>query len=171
MKAKIKAKHGDGAIMGEDVKRDEYGDPIGRTKNNRKKQKKKNLASNEPDMKITRSEEIRVKKPQLSDWRNEIEIDEGKGSAAIGGTLGNIAGKTIGGMVAGPVGHEVGKYVGGALGAATVTQTGVSSIPIVGWVIGGAISMFGMDQGAEIGGNMAKSFKGCEDIELEENIK
>ena len=48
--------------------------------------------------------------------------------------------------------------VGGALGVATVTQTGVSSIPIVGWVIGGAISMFGMDQGAEIGGQMAVDF-------------
>ena len=46
---------------------------------------------------------------------------------------------------------------------ATVTQTGVSSIPIVGWVIGGAISMFGMDQGAEIGGQMAVDFADCDE--------
>jgi len=29
----------------------------------------------------------------------------------------------------------------------------------------------GMDQGAEIGGQMAQDFKGCEDLEVEENIK
>ena len=28
-----------------------------------------------------------------------------------------------------------------------------------------------MDQGAEIGGEMAQDFKGCEDLEVEENIK
>ncbi len=60
-------------------------------------------------------------------------------------------------------GEGTGKMVGGALGAATVTQTGVSSIPIVGWVIGGAISMFGMDQGAEIGGQMAVDFADCDE--------
>ena len=57
------------------------------------------------------------------------------------------------------------KMVGGALSAVTVTKTGVSSIPIVGWVIGGAISMFGMDQGAEIGGQMAVDFADC-DVEI-----
>ncbi len=43
-------------MMGEGVKRDEYGDPIGGPKIS-KKQLKKNLASNEKDEKITRSEE------------------------------------------------------------------------------------------------------------------
>ena len=38
-------------------------------------------------------------------------------------------------------------------------------------MLAGATTMLGMDQGAEIGGNMAQDFKGCEDIELEENIK
>jgi len=67
-------------------------------------------------------------------------------------------------------GEGTGKMVGGALGAATVTQTGVSSIPIVGWVIGGAISMFGMDQGAEIGGQMAADYADCdEEITTGEN--
>ena len=44
-------------MMGEGVKRDEYGDPIGGPKIS-KKQKAKNLASNEKDEKITRSEEF-----------------------------------------------------------------------------------------------------------------
>ena len=43
-------------MMGEGIKRDEYGDPIGGPKIS-KKQLKKNLASNEKDEKITRSEE------------------------------------------------------------------------------------------------------------------
>jgi len=44
-------------MMGEGIKRDEYGDPIGGPKIS-KKQLKKNLASNEKDEKITRSEEF-----------------------------------------------------------------------------------------------------------------
>ena len=47
----------------------------------------------------------------------------------------------------------------------------MASIPIVGWVIAGATAMLGMDQGAEIGGQMALDFKGCEDLEVEEKIK
>ena len=43
-------------MMGEDIKRDEYGDRVGGPKIS-KKQLKKNLASNEKDEKITRSEE------------------------------------------------------------------------------------------------------------------
>ena len=68
-------------------------------------------------------------------------------------------------------GESTGRLVGGGLGTAVVANTGIASIPIVGWVIAGATTMLGMDQGAEIGGKMAQDFKGCEDIELEENIK
>jgi len=45
--------------------------------------------------------------------------------------------------------------VGGSVGAAVAT-TGIASIPFVGWVLAGAATMIGMDQGAEIGGNMAE---------------
>ncbi len=68
-------------------------------------------------------------------------------------------------------GESTGRLVGGGLGTAVVANTSITSIPIVGWVLGGAIAMMGMDQGAEIGGQMAQDFKGCEDIEVEENIK
>ena len=38
----------------------------------------------------------------------------------------------------------------------------VSSIPFVGWVMAGWIAMFGGNQGAEIGGNMAEDLnKNC----------
>tara|TARA_B100001996_G_scaffold15353_1_gene12731 strand:+ start:106 stop:648 length:543 start_codon:yes stop_codon:yes gene_type:complete len=66
-------------------------------------------------------------------------------------------------------GEGTGRLVGGGLGTAAVTQTGVASIPIVGWVLAGAATMVGMDQGAEIGGQMAEDLaKECKD---EENIK
>ena len=67
-------------------------------------------------------------------------------------------------------GEGTGRMVGGAAAAATVTHTGIASVPIIGWVLAGAATMIGMDQGAEIGGNMAKDLsKDCE--EVEEDIK
>ncbi len=66
-------------------------------------------------------------------------------------------------------GEGTGRLVGGAAGTAIVTQTGMASIPIIGWVLAGATTMMGMDQGAEIGGQMAGDFaKECND--LEENV-
>ena len=61
-------------------------------------------------------------------------------------------------------GEGTGRMVGGAAGAAVVTNTGIASIPIVGWVLAGAATMVGMNQGAEIGGQMAEDFaKECKD--------
>ena len=57
--------------------------------------------------------------------------------------------KAIGG------GEGTGRIVGGSVGAAVAT-TSISSIPFVGWVLAGAATMIGMDQGAEIGGNMVE---------------
>ena len=66
-------------------------------------------------------------------------------------------------------GEGTGRMVGGALGTAAVTQTGIASVPIVGWVLAGAATMVGMDQGAEIGGKMAQDFaKECEEELLNE---
>jgi len=58
-------------------------------------------------------------------------------------------------------GEGTGRMVGGAVGASVAT-TGVASIPYVGWVLAGAATMIGMDQGAEIGGTMARSFADCD---------
>ena len=61
-------------------------------------------------------------------------------------------------------GEGTGRQVGGAVGTAAVTQTGMASIPIIGWVLAGATTMMGMDQGAEIGGQMAEDLaKECEE--------
>ncbi len=44
----------------------------------------------------------------------------------------------------------------------SVANTGIASIPFVGWVLAGAATMIGMDQGAEIGGNMVEDLnKNC----------
>ena len=53
-----------------------------------------------------------------------------------------------------------GRLVGTSIGAAAAPT--VSNIPFVGWVVAGWIAMFGGEQGAEIGGNMAQDLnKNC----------
>ena len=61
-------------------------------------------------------------------------------------------------------GEHTGRIVGGSVGAAVGTS-GLASIPYVGWVLSGAATMLGMEQEAEIGGQMAMDFAGCEDVE------
>ena len=53
-----------------------------------------------------------------------------------------------------------GRLVGTSVGAAAAPT--LSSIPFVGWVAAGWVAMFGGNQGAEIGGNMAEDLnKNC----------
>ena len=53
-----------------------------------------------------------------------------------------------------------GRLVGTSVGAAAAPS--LTSIPFVGWVMAGWIAMFGGNQGAEIGGNMAEDLnKNC----------
>ena len=57
-------------------------------------------------------------------------------------------------------GEGTGRVVGTSIGAAAAPT--LSSIPFVGWVAAGWVAMFGGNQGAEIGGNMAKDMsKDC----------
>ena len=53
-----------------------------------------------------------------------------------------------------------GRLVGTSIGAAAAPS--LSSIPFVGWVAAGWVAMFGGNQGADIGGNMAENLnKDC----------
>ena len=53
-----------------------------------------------------------------------------------------------------------GRLVGTSIGAATAPT--LSTIPFVGWVAAGWVAMFGGNQGADIGGNMAENLnKNC----------
>ena len=49
---------------------------------------------------------------------------------------------------------ETGRIVGGSVG--TIAAAPLANVPVVGWVLAGAATMIGMNEGAEIGGNMAK---------------
>tara|TARA_Y100001956_G_scaffold77104_1_gene87039 strand:+ start:375 stop:911 length:537 start_codon:yes stop_codon:yes gene_type:complete len=51
-------------------------------------------------------------------------------------------------------GKGTGKMVGAGVGAAVAPS--LTGIPFVGWVLAGAATMIGMDQGSEIGGTMAR---------------
>ena len=57
-------------------------------------------------------------------------------------------------------GEGTGRVVGTSIGAAAAPT--LSTIPFVGWVAAGWVAMFGGNQGAEIGGNMAEGMsKDC----------
>lgn len=57
-------------------------------------------------------------------------------------------------------GKQTGRLVGSSAGAAVAPA--ISGIPIVGWLAAGWVTMFGGDQGAEIGGIMAEDIvKAC----------
>jgi len=75
--------------------------------------------------------------------------------------------KTIECIKARGSGEGTGRMVGGSVGAAA--GSGLSSIPFVGWVLAGAASMIGMNEGAEIGGSLAESFSDAcvEEIDVE----
>ena len=82
----------------------------------------------------------------LSDKPKGSPLDPKKSVACI---------KAIGG------GEQTGRLVGGSIGGAAAT-TGLASIPYVGWVLAGAATVLGMEQGADIGGTMARDFANCE---------
>ena len=67
-----------------------------------------------------------------------------------------ISAKTIECIKARGSGEGTGRMVGGSGGASV--GSGLSSIPFVGWVLAGAASMIGMNEGAELGGNIAENF-------------
>jgi len=51
-------------------------------------------------------------------------------------------------------GEGTGRIVGGSVG--TIAAAPLANVPIVGWVLAGAATMIGMNEGAEIGGNMVE---------------
>ena len=57
-------------------------------------------------------------------------------------------------------GESSGALVGASVGAAVAPA--LTSIPFVGWILGGWITMFGQEQGAEIGGDIASMMEQCE---------
>ena len=76
------------------------------------------------------------------------------------GTGQGTSDKTIACIKAVGSAEGTGRLVGTSVGAAAAPT--VSGIPFVGWVVAGWVAMFGGEQGAEIGGNMAQDLnKNC----------
>ena len=72
---------------------------------------------------------------------------------------GDLSAKTIACLKARGGGEQTGRLVGSGIGAAAAPA--VSGIPFVGWLAAGWVTMFGGDQGAELGGDMAEMMKDC----------
>ena len=84
-------------------------------------------------------------KPGLTDAQ-AAEIDSARKSEACIKAIGSAEG--------------TGRLVGTSIGASAAPA--VSSIPFVGWVAAGWVAMFGGEQGAELGGNLAEDLnKNC----------
>ena len=84
-------------------------------------------------------------KPGLTDAQ-AAEIDSARKSEACIKAIGSAEG--------------TGRLVGTSIGASAAPA--VSSIPFVGWVASGWVAMFGGEQGAELGGNLAEDLnKNC----------
>ena len=73
-----------------------------------------------------------------------------------------ISAKTIECIKARGSGEGTGRMVGGSVGASV--GSGLTSIPFVGWVLAGAATMIGMNEGADLGGDVAERFSdACEE--------
>ena len=70
-----------------------------------------------------------------------------------------LSDKTIACLKARGGGEQTGRLVGSGIGAAAAPA--VSGIPFVGWLAAGWVTMFGGDQGSQLGGDMAESMKDC----------
>ena len=98
--------------------------------------------------------------------KKKVEIHEQYYVAPSESKSGGLDPKTIACIKKKGGGEGTGKMVGGALGTAAVTNTGLASVPIVGWVLAGAVTMMGMNQGEEIGGQMAQDFaEECDEVD------
>ena len=96
-----------------------------------------------------------------------------EGSRHLGGQSGDpkLSAKAVSCIKAEGGGESTGRIVGGSIGASAAST--LASVPYVGWVLAGAATMMGMEQGGEIGGSMARDFADCDpDFQDDvENIK
>jgi len=56
-------------------------------------------------------------------------------------------------------GESTGRLVGASMGVKAAPA--VSSIPVIGWLAAGWVSMFSQNKGADLGGNLAREFNNC----------
>ena len=78
-------------------------------------------------------------------------IEEGKGRAAVGGMLGNLAGAAIGGATGIKGAGKIGRYVGAAGGAAALAKKGKKGRAAAGGALGTVIPTAGLGLGSGVG--------------------
>ena len=130
--------------------------------------------SNDPTV-MTVEKDIKRKAGFLGLGNNTTKVTEQYtmgGSEHVEGTGGSATGdsekKSVACIKAVGGGEQTGRLVGGSVGAA-VAGSGLASVPYVGWVLAGAATMMGMEQGAEIGGQMVEDLNPDCDIEEAES--
>ena len=115
---------------------------------------------------LVKSEHINRPSGFLGLGKKKVDIHEQYYLAPSESKDGGLDPKTIACIKKKGGGEGTGKMVGGALGTAAVTSSGIASVPIVGWVLAGAVTMMGMNQGEEIGGQMAQDFaEECDEVD------
>ena len=80
-----------------------------------------------------------------------------------GGGLGKLSAKKIECIKAAGGGEQTGRIVGASIGASA--SGFVAGIPFVGPVLAGFVALFGADQGAQVGGELATSINDCEELD------
>ena len=83
----------------------------------------------------------------------------GKAHLEGGEDAAGLTAKEIACIKAEGAGGSTGGLVGASVGAQAAPA--LSGIPIIGWIAGGWVTMFGQKQGANIGGDIAKAVEGC----------
>ena len=78
-------------------------------------------------------------------------------------TMGKLTAKKLEFIKTEGGGQSTGAVVGASMAAAATPA--LTAIPFVGWVAAGWATMFGQKQGAEVGGEIAKSLNDCDDID------
>lgn len=95
------------------------------------------------------------------EYDEEYTMDGAKHTG--GGSLGKLDAKTIECIKAEGGGASSGALVGASVAGGVIAPSLVS-IPYVGWLLAGWVTLFGQEKGAEIGGELATITKDCEGI-------
>ena len=98
------------------------------------------------------------KQPTTVDLYEEYTMN-GKVHLDGGDDASKLTAKEIACIKAEGAGNSTGGLVGASVGAQAAPA--LTGIPIVGWLAGGWVTMFGQKTGSNLGGDIAKAVEGC----------
>ena len=98
------------------------------------------------------------KQPTTVDLYEEYTMN-GKVHLDGGDDASKLTAKEIACIKAEGAGNSTGGLVGASVGAQAAPA--LTGIPIIGWLAGGWVTMFGQKTGANLGGDIAKAVEGC----------